>query len=212
MAVIGVSITKRAFWEGDPEEFSNVYHYTDPALVFDSISDTDAASLANIIADAERPIHSRDVDFIRARVWGPTDGTQEENDTIAVVDLTGTGEGPTDDHMCLEDCVLVRTLSRRESVRGRPVWLRKWYRTMKAPGLVDGQFTDGVHARSEQMNVDTITAVQNVMEEISNVNLIELTSFPDTLILSSPSGRRIKEQGEREYEVYPYLQTHDVKY
>jgi len=213
MPVVGVSITKRAMWEGQQEEFSNIYHFAEFDLPFDipGISDTDAEQLANNIADAERPIHGTNVDFVRARVWGPTDAPPSENVTIGKFDLSGTGSAAQDAYMCLEDCILVRVETDRLSIRDRKVYLRKWYRTMGDPdGL--GDMSAGVHNRSNPLPAESRQPVVDVLSNIATQSIINLSSFPDDLVMSSPSGRRVSGTGDQFFRVEPYLETHDVKY
>lgn len=217
MPILGVSVTKRYTWEGNQEDFSNVYYYNTedggPDLDIPAgISDSDAVALVEQIAEIERQIHGSDIEFVRGRVWGPVDGTPSENQTIAKVDLALQGSGSIDSYLSLEDCILVRVKTGRLSVRDRPVWLRKWFRTMRNPAAADGSFGSLQHRREEPMDQDTIDEVRAVMANLVVLNLVELTSFPDRLILSSPSGRRPVDLDDPEMQVYPYLQTHDVKY
>lgn len=216
MTIIGVSITKREIWEGDPEEFTNVYHYGDETaqVTFDTtgISDSDAVSLVNIIADAERPLHANTTEFIRGRVWGPVDGTADENQTIAVVDLSGEGQHGRQIASSLEDTMLIRFRTGRRSMRDRPVWLRKWYRTHGNPFNTDNDWTDEVLGRKAPIPQQFRDSLFAAVQPLLNVNLVELSSFPDALFLQSPSGRVLPDYSNPQYEVYPYLQTHDVKY
>lgn len=217
MPILGVSITKRRIWEGDPEEFSNIYHYSTedgaPDLDIPSgISDSDAVSLVEQIADLERPIHDNETQFVRGRVWGPVDAPASENVTVANVDLSGVGLSAGDAYSCLEDTILIRMRTARLSVRDRPVWLRKWYRTMGPPQAGGSDFSAGVHQRSEQLDQEDRDAIRAAMTDLIVINLVELSSFPDRLIMVSPSDRRLPNYDDPQMEVYPYLQTHDVKY
>jgi hypothetical protein len=217
MAILGVSITKRDTWEGNSEEFSNVYNYeTSPDagddILLPGISDSDATTLVETIADLERPLHASTTDFVRGRVWGPVDGTQEENQTIAQVDLTGTGEHSIAGGSSMEDCILVRMRTGRRSVRDRPVWLRKWYRTFGPPVGGSTTWSPNTLARRDPLPQEDRDAVAATMRDLVSLTLIELTSFPDRLVLVSPSGRALPDYEDVAMEVYPYLQTHDVKY
>lgn len=213
MGVIAVSITKEATWNGEPERFSNIYHYSEPGFDFgqEDISESDARALVDQLVSVEVPIFASSVDFVEARVWGPTDGPAQDNNTIGVFDLSENGSGSRDSYMCLEDCILIRFECERESMRGRKVYLRKWLRTMCQPGYTDG-FTAEQHARREPAFDASLPELTTYANAITQRTLVELSSFPDQLTLSSPSGRVVVSPGSPEYEVSRFLETHDVKY
>lgn len=216
MPILGVSITKEWRWEGGAERFANIYHYdtggTPGPEILPGISEGDVESLVTRVAELEAIMFSSDVSFVEGRVWGPVGEGPNESDTLGIIDLDLQGDNATDPYMCLEDTILVRMRTRRESMRSRPVYLRKWYRTMCAPSLGDNSFTEGVHSRTEQMPNGPASLVRGQMRDLAVINLVNDTSFPDRLLLVSPDGRQLPDYDEPNPEVYPYLQTHDVKY
>ena len=213
MAIYGLSITKSGPWEDDPEErFSNIYHYDDDGVgPAGGISDGDAVSLINQVADIERDIHGQSIQFVEGRVWGPVGSDTEEADTLAIVDLTGTGnQTDLSGAITLEHCILCRVRTTRESVRSRPVYLRKWYRFFCATLNGEALTTEQI-AIQEPLTQTFRDEVAGIFRRTFVLNTVELTSLPDQLYLSSPSGRRLS-QPAPDVEVYEYLQTHDVKY
>jgi hypothetical protein len=137
MALVGVSITKRTAFRDSVQEFSNVYHYTYTGL-------NPSASLAESIIDAivtiERPVHSGDVTFVRAKCWS-AGGTIAQNTMIFQKLLTGVGSGPST-AMDKERAFLIQWAAGTDS-RGKPVRLKKWFHLI-GPGSTQVSLTAGV--------------------------------------------------------------------
>lgn len=130
MAPFGISITKSTSWRGSNEEFSNVYHY-DTSTVINTDSGWEA--LVNDIVSREKDIHGQNVNFLRARVWGPTYEASEETQALKdasimrwVGDLTGTGNIPSTYPIAKELAICVSFYVGR-SARGYKRFLRKYW-------------------------------------------------------------------------------------
>lgn len=117
---IGVSITKKVFFRGVNQEFSNVYHYRNPSAVTGPWG-----TIVSEIVTTEKALHSTDVTFVTARVWS-VGGSPAQNEMLHEETLTGTGTQATNSSMDRERAVLIRWPAGKD-IRGKPVYLRKWY-------------------------------------------------------------------------------------
>lgn len=87
MPVYAFNIQKAMAFHGGREDLGNTYHYQLP-------TPDEESSFADIVGDIvnfEQLVMPADVDFVRATVWGPTDGPERENVIIDQYDLTETG-------------------------------------------------------------------------------------------------------------------------
>lgn len=88
MAPYAVQITMGRQWRGKVEEFSNVFHYD---LDTPFATESGWKDLVDQIVGEWKALHTTNVQFIRARVHGPTHLTKVEDQMRYVADLTGTG-------------------------------------------------------------------------------------------------------------------------
>lgn len=120
--IAAVHITKSATWHGHVEEWENVYHYETPTIT----SDDGWNELVDAVVAQERTIHSGGVNFVRARVHGPTDTTQAEDVMRFVKDLSGVGTLAISQNMAHELAV-VGSIYLGRSTKGYKVFLRKYW-------------------------------------------------------------------------------------
>lgn len=143
-----VTITKEVDWQGGVEEFSNVYH-------LDEVGSTAAdgnAAVDSLVA-IERAVHGTDVRFKEAKVYrfgglAGTEGIYRET-------LTGTGALNTLERCYRECAVLVKFELPRSGTFGfgRFRQLMKWLHVAQLPGVIDGQFKNGIAV----MNAGAVT-------------------------------------------------------
>lgn len=188
MAVFAVSITKRINWRGSNQEFSNVYHYKTGLM--EPFPDT---TIINKVADAERPIHGGQVEFVRGRTWGPTEGTQENNKMREVVQLSGNGTGPDQSGFYRELAIMVYWPLGRYGSRNRPQYLRKWLHTQNPMSTV----TDYVEGNVRDTTIPA--ALQTYIDRVSNVNAYLVITDVE---LCTKTGRTPIGAAQR----YPYLE------
>ena len=209
MAIWAVSITKRSLYRGEQEEFANVYHYrVDSKDTEDDWSDSEIADFAREVAAQERPYTSGSVGFRRARVWGPIGGPPSSVNTIGKISLSGFGDLSSDSRLGLEDVFVVSFKTVEESIRDRPVYLRKWLRPKAAP---DGStLPDSVIAVEEPLPDTVQTALESFADDIAGV---AVGGVPDFGILVSPQGRQIPANQE-DFEIFPipWLERHELRY
>ena len=165
-----LSITKSVLFQGNTEEFSNVYTY-------DGVSDDDSAveSLVDAVVAAERPIFSGAVRFVRAKAWkvaglGP-------NVMRITKDLSGNGGATTGASMYPELAVMVRWslpsrttafLSSDNAVRRVSRYLRKYLHTCTPHNLA----IDAGGSGSTPAATSPLTAYANaVRAPLNGVNL-----------------------------------------
>jgi hypothetical protein len=117
--ILGASIVKSTSWRGINEEFTNVYH-------FDTSINTTSEQVADKLIEHERRFFAANVNFHRVLVWGPADGTKQENRMLVQRDLTGTGEAPVTKIMAKELCLIVQWDTGRVNTRGGKIYLRKY--------------------------------------------------------------------------------------
>jgi hypothetical protein len=120
LAIFGVSIQKSVSFRNVQQHFSNVYYYDGPSL-----TDTNAAALADIVKANEVVLHGNDVTFTFARVWS-AGGAPASNQMIYQGALSGVGSQADNASMDRERAVLVQWPA-GVSITGQPVFLRKWY-------------------------------------------------------------------------------------
>lgn len=155
MSVFAVSITKDCLWRGSRAEFSNVYH-----MQTASIEQFDDLAAINYLVDAERPIHSTGVNFLRARSWGPTHQGAGPSKMREVLTLTGSGSGGAGSSIYPELAQMVYWPLGRYGVRNHPQYLRKWLHTLKLYNMsaIGDRYT-GTTDAALQTYIDKVTAI-----------------------------------------------------
>jgi hypothetical protein len=131
MGRIGLSVVKRATFRDSTQEWGNTYFY---GAVGTNPNESDAQAMITEVANAEKLFHATSVSFIRARLWS-AGGTPTQNQTIAEAQLSGAGALTPLPTMDIERAFLVYWPAGRD-VRGRQVFLRKWYHTCAGIGGV----------------------------------------------------------------------------
>jgi hypothetical protein len=131
MAPYAFHVVKSMLWRGQAEEFENTYHYD----LSPNPSESLFQEVLNALVTEEKHIHTGVVTYLRARVHGPTNGTQAEDQMRLAVDLAGTGEGPQGVPIPREMAVVASWYLGR-SAKGYKRFLRKYYHVgfMNAPG------------------------------------------------------------------------------
>lgn len=142
-----VSVLKEIPYRDTTEEFSNVYQYGGA-----NPPEGDRAAFMSAVANEEKGIMSQLVTFLEARMW-EIGGTAAENDSLGIVDLSGTGSLGTVLQMPPEAAVLVQARSSRESIDSRPVYFRKWWHGIGSVGAVN-------FSGAQVQNQDPLTTVQ----------------------------------------------------
>lgn len=196
MAEVGIAVTKSVTWRGERERFANVYHYTNNEMV-----DTEQGwiDLGQAVVAAERPVHGSNVAFEELRVWS-AGGTPSENETIAIIDLSGTGSSIANEAMNREACFLVEWRTSRPSITGRPVTLKKF---LHSCSLLGGSGA-GVLAGTEPLPAATVAPL---MTYANAVRSISLGAGENRLIAPSSSDRVAGEPF-----VFPFVEHHEFRY
>lgn len=179
--MIGISITKSTPWRGHTEEFSNVYHY-DTA---DSAPAAQVKEFVDIIVAAERAVHATSVNFVRARAWS-AGGSPEQNQTIGIWDLTGTGSASDAAQFNRESVYLVEYRTTRPSATGRPVTLKKFVHACSLLGDTDTSIMGGT-VKVGSLARGKLNTYAQAVKTINTPNL------SGGLIAPSGSGRRAME-------------------
>jgi hypothetical protein len=117
-------------WRGNPQEFSNVYHYTSIGLDPGNLE-----GIKNTLVAAEKAIHATAITFIRARAWGPTTEGPAGNNTQGIWDLTGAGTATTDFARYRETAYLIYWKLGRYGSLNRMQYARKWLHTLSTNGV-----------------------------------------------------------------------------
>lgn len=129
MAPYAVIITRSLNWHGHAEEWSSVYHYDTGTAP----SEQGWNDLIDAIVAAERPLFGSDVSFKSARVHGPTNGTQAEDQMRFAKDLTGVGSSTSGIVVPPESCVVIEW-SLGRSPRGYKQLLKKFMHMVNIEG------------------------------------------------------------------------------
>ena len=160
MSTFAVYIQKREAYFGGVRTFGNTYHYTDGSLV----PFNDAGIVAEIVA-AEKLITQITVEFVEARTWGPTDGSEFDNVMREIIPLSGTGAGANIPNMYREASLLVAWPLPRSPATNRNRWLRKFIRLPGLSGFTDGQ-VGGYEALSQSQINSVITNYGNAVRSV----------------------------------------------
>ncbi len=175
---VAVAITKQTTWHGATEQYSNVYHFDGPPV--DGAPASLWTGLINDLTAAEKPIHGTNVTFKTGRVWS-VGGTKQENVTLALIDLTGTGSGSAIKYF-KEAAVLVEWECARLNIDGRKVYLRKYIR---ACAVLSGA-TD---AEMQGENIFSTTVKGPFKTYADKVQKVTTGTSLETFNLVSPNGR-----------------------
>ncbi len=123
MAPYGIQITMSTTWHGKAEEFSNVFHYDLLGSDFDEAKWTDLIN--QLVADM-KPIFATEVTFVRARVFGPTNGLAVDNVMKHAQDLSGTGVIGAGGPPMFPESSIVGSFYLGRSAKGFKIFLRKY--------------------------------------------------------------------------------------
>lgn len=193
MAIFAVSLTKSVSFRGVQQEFSNVYHYS--GTLPDA---TQAAAIVTAMKNIEVDLHSLDVSFVRYRVWS-AGGSPAANLMIAQGTMSGTGAQTVNGSMDRERAVLVR-FANGIDVRGRPVYLRKWYHSCGNCAGVSFA-TAGILQNTAQIPSGDRSLIQNRVDDF-----LSLTVGAQTYNLCSKKGTA----GGNPVVVHAYLEHHQL--
>lgn len=127
--IAGVHITHSISWQGKQEEFDTVYHYDTPTITTAS----GWQELVNAIVALEKPLFPSTVNFVRARVHGPTDLTKVEDVMQYVGDLTGQGTA-TAGFPCPPELAVVSELYMGRGPKGGKQILKKFWHAAQVEG------------------------------------------------------------------------------
>jgi hypothetical protein len=192
MAIYGVSITKRCTFRGQPQEFSNTYYYEGPI-----IGGGDVEDLINKIVVIEKELHSTDVTFVFGRGWSAS-GAPSENEMMADGPLSGTGSYPPNTSMDRERAFLIQWPA-GNNVRGRPVYLRKWYHSCGACKAVTPSAS--VLQNTAKIPPGDLTIIENEANKLNAMN-----AGTNSMTLGAKSGRD-RTGGAI---AYPWLEHHQL--
>lgn len=193
----GFSVEKSTLFRGVQQPFANVYYYDAPAVAVTAISDLETA--LNQIVDKEKEFHATTVNFKRGRVWNTASGSQQGNQMRVDKALSGTGARANVDFMDRERAVLLR-IPAGFNVRGKPVYLRKWYHTCAHPeGTAIG---NAVHGNTDTIPVAGRTYYEGKLNDIQELELLTQAQF----FMCAQSGR----QTTGEPQCHQYLEHHQL--
>lgn len=193
MVLYGCSITKRVSFRGANQEFTNVYHYDFSNI----IGAADGNDLINDLKGVETSLHSTDVTFVLGRVWsaGQSPG---QNQMLTEVTLSGTGNQSTNISMSREMAFLVQWPA-GINIRGRPVYLRKWYHSCGALNGINP--SGGTMQNTTQFTGPNLAAIEAGVSGVRNV-----TAGANAGQLASASGRLTTGAAQ----AYPWLEHHQL--
>ena len=189
---IGIAIVKSTLFRGVQQEFTNVYHYSDPTN-----AGPDYGGLANEVVALEKSFHSTAVNFKRVSVW-TSGGTPQQNQMQYQADLTGTGSTPLMSDLDRERAILIQWPAGL-STTGKPVFLRKWYHPCGQPSSTVN-FSAGVKANTEKIAQADCDALANIL------NGVRIIGAADQWLLCAASGRLHSGPGV----VHEYLEHHQL--
>jgi hypothetical protein len=129
VALYGLTIEKETLWEGQQERFNNTYYYEGPA---EPPAVDGLRAFVNAVWGAETYVHGLDCSFKQARIW-TAGGTKEQNVTILLMDLSGTGRS-LGSKIFKETAVQVSWETSRLTRVGRKIYLRKFIRPCNVIG------------------------------------------------------------------------------
>lgn len=182
MALYAAAISKQTLWHAQQERYDNVYYYDGPNF---QAGDENFKRVLDALVEAEKNVHGTNVTFVQGRMWS-AGGTKEQNQTMALVDYSGTGR-IAGNSMFKEACILVEWVTARPNILGRKVYLRKYIRPGMHPniraGLEEMDGTGRLSANDKAVYKAYADAVQQINPGFGAV----------PWVLTSKSGRLPKE-------------------
>lgn len=119
--VFAVYIGKLIPWHSGLAPFGNTYH-----LKAGLTQPFEDEGVIDALVAAEKAIHATNIQFVKARTWGPTDEGQTASKMRVVKDLSGTGAAVPASSFFNELANMVYWPLGRYGSRNRPQFLRKW--------------------------------------------------------------------------------------
>jgi hypothetical protein len=185
MGLVVAQITKRVDFQGERNEFSNRYVYRYPG----NPDEAECLLLLTALLNAEIPVHSSLITFLRGAVWG---GGAPPNRMIASAPLVAVGTAAASSQMYRECAYLIKWPLPRAFglLRSTQRSLKKW-----------------LHSCSNLAGTDTtgntqLTALSGVSALQTYANTVD-TPRPDALLVS-PSD--VRPNGPP--TLHPYLEHH----
>jgi hypothetical protein len=197
MALVAVAITKETRYHGALEEFDNVYFYDS---LIPQIGAENYERLATAVVDAEKLVHTNQVEFKSARVWS-SGGTIQENITLGLFDLAGLGTMPIGFEIHAEGSILVSWECDRTSILGRKVYMRKQLRPQALP-------TGGTAAMGrakEAMSAAVMAPFKTYCDTVDEITTVDGVTFN----LVTPGGRVQRVTGNG--TVNQYVRTREFR-
>lgn len=144
MATPGVVLIKTFSYRGNPEEWSNAYHFQGDAPA----NNADWRSLVDDLITIEKPVYPATVSVVRAICYEDLSPHHDAVYTYILADFDGNvpgtltfGGGGTE---CPgDDAVFAGWKTDRVSSRGKPVWLRKYFHPAILLNTTTDQIYDG---------------------------------------------------------------------
>jgi hypothetical protein len=175
---IAIAIEKELTWHGQAERFSNVYHYETDYTVTNS----NAGAAIDALVTFEKPVHTSSVTFKVGRLW-TTGGTPQQNETLLIKDLTGSGTlgGAVD--LFREACVVVQSYTGRNSTTGKRIFLRKFIHSCGLPTGASSTMANGASALDATRKTPFLTYGDQIQEVVPGAGQL--------MTLEAPSGANL---------------------
>ena len=197
MTPYGYSIVMGFQWRGATEEFSNVFHYNHAV----GPSEADHQDVVNQIVSAMKPKFGSNVNFLRARVWGPTNQGKALSVTKLLTDLSGAGGRTTGTQLPKELSVVCSFYIGRNPATGRKRFLRKYFHCAMLASTAAGDPALGNSA----LPVDTINDFTSLMNGIKTFN----AAGANQAHLCTPQGDQLPLGSDP--KILPHLHTRQLK-
>lgn len=197
MTRAGVSITKSTTFRGVAQEFANTYYYESAV---GEMTGAQAEALIDALVALEKPMHSSDITFVRARCWSTGQG-EANNVMLFQKSLSGAGTSTAgvNTSMDRERAFLVRIRAGNDS-KGRPVYLRKYWHLMVA-----AVSTISISAGQLQ-NTSPLNSTQRAGLEAFYNSFKTVTASGGPYVLCAKSGRQVT----GDTIAHPYLEHHQL--
>jgi hypothetical protein len=193
-----VAISKVQTWHAKQERYDTVYHFEGPLF---GQGDPRAKQIVDKLVAEEKKIYGDNVTFVGGRVWS-TGGTIEENVTLGLFDLTGTGT-VAGAPVFGEAAVLIQWECTRLNVLGRKVYLRKYHRVGRLPG--GGTVAEFMAQGRSVLDGSFLTIYSAYADAVLGFTIPAGGDYR----LISPTGRKPKEvQASR---VYPFTLSREYR-
>jgi uncharacterized protein with PIN domain len=168
-----------------------VYHYETDYTV----DATNAGEAIDAIVTFERPVHGASVNFKTGRLW-TTGGTKEQNETLLIKDLTGTGSLSVSTDFYRELCIVVQSYTGRHSVTGKRIFLRKFIHSLGIPVSGLNQAI-GNAALTAPMKAPFLTYGDQIQEVVPSAGKL--------MTLEAPSGGNLTPSAPVSVLDYPHI-------